>query len=109
MPGDSHASDVAQQANATIWKRHRDFTLGILPSWADFQDADRLFTFKVLPVLSEKCFGCHGDPTQKLKGGLDMTSLEALLKGGDEHPDTIVPDDAAKNFIMTTVRWEDED
>ncbi|MGJ8725576.1 MAG: sigma-70 family RNA polymerase sigma factor [Roseibacillus sp.] len=35
MPGDSHASDVAQQANAKIWKKHTDFELGTnFKAWA---------------------------------------------------------------------------
>jgi hypothetical protein len=32
-------------------------------SFADEQaDAERHFTLKVLPTLSEKCYGCHGEP-----------------------------------------------
>lgn len=70
---------------------------------------ERLFTLKVKPMLSEKCFGCHGDPNKKLKGGLDVTSREKFLKGGDEYPETLVPGSAAKSFVMKAVKWEDED
>ncbi|WP_411845947.1 PSD1 and planctomycete cytochrome C domain-containing protein [Roseibacillus persicicus] len=76
---------------------------------AEFSDEDRHFTLKVLPLLTEKCFGCHGDPNQKLKGGLDMTSLEKLLHGGDNFTNVLVPGDAEASFLMTTVRWDDED
>jgi hypothetical protein len=72
-------------------------------------DFERLFTLKVKPMLSEKCFGCHGAPDKKLKGGLDVTSREKFLKGGDEFPDALVPGSAAKSFIMKAVKWEDED
>ena len=76
---------------------------------ANQADIERLFTIKVKPMLSEKCFGCHGDPNQKIKGGLDVTSRDSFLKGGDEFPDTLVPGSAAKSFVMKAVKWEDED
>ena len=35
MPGDSAAHDVVQQANATLWKKREDFTLGTnFKAWA---------------------------------------------------------------------------
>ncbi|MFT5126688.1 MAG: hypothetical protein ACI8W8_000283 [Rhodothermales bacterium] len=71
-------------------------------------EAERLFTLKVLPVLSEKCFGCH-DPAQEVKGGLNMSTREALLKGGEDFPHALVPGDSAKSFMMTAVKWEDKD
>jgi mono/diheme cytochrome c family protein len=70
---------------------------------------ERLFTLSVKPMLSEKCLGCHGDPNKKLKGGLDVSTRELLLKGGDEFSDTLVPGSSARSFIMKAVRWEDED
>ncbi|MBK1833624.1 PSD1 and planctomycete cytochrome C domain-containing protein [Roseibacillus ishigakijimensis] len=75
----------------------------------EFTEQERHFTINVLPVLSEKCFGCHGDPNQKIKGGLDMSSLEKLLHGGDNFTDVLVPGDPAASFLMKTVRWEDPD
>ncbi len=78
-------------------------------SAAPDSQAERLFTLKVKPVLSEKCFGCHGDPDKKIKGGLAVTSREAFLKGGDEFPNTLVPGSSAKSFVMKAVKWEDED
>ena len=42
------------------------------------------FENKVRPLLSENCFSCHGgDPKKEPKAGLDMTTLEGLLLGGD--------------------------
>jgi mono/diheme cytochrome c family protein len=70
---------------------------------------EKLFTLEVKPMLSEKCFGCHGAPDKKLKGGLDVTTRAAFVKGGDEYPDTLVPGSAAKSFVMKAVRWQDED
>lgn len=38
------------------------------------------FNRDVLPIFKKKCFACHSE-TQP-KGGLDMTSRAAMLKGG---------------------------
>jgi mono/diheme cytochrome c family protein len=58
--------------------------LALLPlvAVAEPTDAERLFTIKVQPVLSEKCFGCHGDDQEKVKGDYDMLTREKLLAGG---------------------------
>jgi WD40 repeat protein len=36
-----------------------------------------------LSVLQSECFACHGE---KRKGGLDLSSRESVLKGGDDGP-----------------------
>ena len=72
-------------------------------------EAERLFTLKVGPLLKEKCDGCHGGDPDKIKGEFETTSLEKLLKGGESITDVLVPGDAKKSFILTSVRWEDED
>ena len=72
-------------------------------------DGERLFTLKVGPLLSEKCDGCHGGDPEKIKGELETTSLQKLLKGGESITDVLVPGDAKKSFILTSVRWDDED
>ena len=39
------------------------------------------FSNQILPILEQNCISCHkGD---KNEGGLDMTTLEHNLKGGD--------------------------
>ncbi|MFT5471676.1 MAG: hypothetical protein ACI8UO_006813 [Verrucomicrobiales bacterium] len=84
------------------------FTLSAFLSASIAQESEKLFTLKILPLLSEKCFGCH-DPSQEVKGGFDMTSRDALLKGGKEFSDTLVPGSAEKSFIMAAVKWADPD
>jgi Protein of unknown function (DUF1553)/Protein of unknown function (DUF1549)/Planctomycete cytochrome C len=41
------------------------------------------FEKDVLPLLEANCFKCHGE---KARGGLRLTSREAILKGGDTGP-----------------------
>ena len=72
-------------------------------------DAERLFTLKVGPLLKEKCDGCHGGDLDKIKGEFLTLTREDLIKGGETKSDVLVPGDAAKSFILTSVRWEDED
>ncbi len=77
---------------------------------AGISDADRLFTLKVKPLLSEKCNGCHGDDAEKIKGDFDMLTRESLLAGGESFgAEVLVPGDAAKSFLMETIRWNDPD
>jgi mono/diheme cytochrome c family protein len=75
----------------------------------DQDEIERLFTLKVLPVLSEKCFGCHGDDPEEIEGGLIMHTREDILLGGDGFGDVLVPGDAEASFMMTAVQWKDPD
>jgi hypothetical protein len=59
------------------------FSLSEAPVLADPPAADQ-FDQKVLPLLKDHCLKCHGD--SKNKGGLRLTSREALLQGGDSGP-----------------------
>jgi WD40 repeat protein/mono/diheme cytochrome c family protein len=54
----------------------------------------------VLPVFRTNCIACH--KPGKLKGGLDLTSFAALIKGGDEGP-TIKAGDAAASRLFETI------
>ena len=51
---------------------------------AEQASASKHFTLKVLPLLKEKCFACHGDDPAKIKGELSLLTREAMLKGGGE-------------------------
>lgn len=60
---------------------------------------DDYFETKVRPILATSCGSCHLDAT---KGGLSLSSREALLKGGDTGP-AIVPGDPEKSLLITAV------
>ncbi len=47
------------------------------------EQAELLFVRRIVPLFHEKCLACHGNDEAKIKGGLDMRTLEATLKGGD--------------------------
>ena len=73
------------------------------------QEAERLFALKVYPVMQTKCFACHGEKEDKIKGELNMMSREALLKGGERYTDVLVPGDHAKSKMWIAMTWEDPD
>lgn len=49
---------------------------------------EALFRTQVRPLLVDRCLKCHGG--DKVRSGLDLSSREGLLKGGDKGP-TVVP------------------
>jgi hypothetical protein len=65
------------------------------------------FEEKIRPVLAAKCFQCHSDRANKLKGKLKLDSRKAILKGGEEGPVIIVgkPDESR---LITALRHQND-
>ncbi|MEQ1859958.1 MAG: DUF1553 domain-containing protein [Chthoniobacteraceae bacterium] len=64
------------------------------------------FENKIRPVLATECYECHN--AKKAKGGLRLDYRDGWKKGGDSG-DTIVPGDAKKSLLITSIRHEDPD
>ncbi|MEI6234580.1 MAG: DUF1553 domain-containing protein [Planctomycetota bacterium] len=64
------------------------------------------FYEKVLPILSENCFRCHGD---KEKGGLRLNSRESALKSGASGKAAVVPGHPEKSDMLERITSKDED
>ena len=47
---------------------------------ASFSPDNNLYQAVILPIFEKKCMACHND--QKVKGELNMSSVEKILKGG---------------------------
>jgi hypothetical protein len=64
-------------------------------------------TFKkqLRQVLTESCLKCHGG--EKTRGGLDLSTREALLKGGDNGP-AIVPYSSKQSRLLKLVSHAEE-
>jgi WD40 repeat protein len=58
------------------------------------------------PFLSDNCFSCHCQTTTK--GGLNMETPEAMLKGGDTGP-AILAGKSGESLLMTAAAHLDED
>jgi uncharacterized coiled-coil protein SlyX len=56
-----------------------------------------LFAESVRPIFEARCIDCHD--AEKHRGGLDMSTRTALLKGGDSGP-ALIPGDADKSLLI---------
>jgi hypothetical protein len=66
-------------------------------------DQAEFFEKEVRPLLAERCFECHGG--KKVRGGLNLTSREAILRGGDTRP-AAVPGKPDESLLIQAVRRE---
>src|SRR3981081_83993 len=64
-----------------------------------------LFSEQIQPVLAKSCLGCHS--AQAKQGGLDLSSREALLRGGDPGP-AIVPGNAGQSLLYKLIARKQE-
>ena len=72
-----------------------------------FSIDDDLFNDKVLPILENNCFKCHG--ANKKKSGLRIDLRQHLINGGDSGLPTIIPGDWSKSYLMEVVTHKDEE
>ena len=68
-------------------------------------DAAALFAREVQPLLAAKCFACHGQGPVPALGGLDLTTREGLLRGGNSGRAGIAPGDASSSAVVEAVSW----
>lgn len=63
------------------------------------------FEKQVFPILQKSCLKCHGGEA-KIKGGLRLTSREAIMKGGDTGPALEFPD-SSKSLLLKAIHHQD--
>ena len=59
---------------------------------------------RIIPLLHLRCVKCHG--ASKQEGGLDLRSVESLLKGGKNGP-VVVKGDSSKSLIVERIVAEE--
>ena len=67
--------------------------------------AEEFFETTIRPLLVEQCLNCHGE--EKPKGGLKLTSREAILVGGHGGP-AAEPGKAEESLLLEVVRYDSE-
>jgi mono/diheme cytochrome c family protein len=67
------------------------------------------FVRRVLPVLRDKCFACHGQDADDIKGGLTLTTRAGLLKGGESGEAAVVPKNPNKSPLLLSVTRKSDD
>src|SRR5262245_26982780 len=84
-------------------------TLGLVLPAPAAEPADaagiEFFEKKVRPLLVANCYPCHS-ADHKVRGGLQLDSRDALLKGGDNGA-VVVPGDPEKSRLVQAVRYAD--
>ncbi len=77
-----------------------------------FSESDlAFFESKIRPVLIDKCYKCHGGEVRgkiKIKGGLDLTTREGMIKGGDTGS-SFVAGNAEKSLLYQSILYTNED
>ena len=68
--------------------------------------AERLFTLRVLPLLKTKCFGCHGNDPNDIRGDFNLLTREGMLKGGESGAPSLVPGRPLESSLYQAVLWE---
>ena len=74
-----------------------------------YSRGDELFTLRIGPLLQEKCLACHSEKDGKLKGDLDLSSLDGMLFGGETSEKVLVPQKPEESLILTAIEWKDPD
>ena len=69
----------------------------------------RLFSLKVRNILSSKCFACHGKDRKKIKGELDLTSREGIMRGGESGTSSIQSGKPMQSPLYLAITREHED
>jgi mono/diheme cytochrome c family protein len=69
-------------------------------------EGEQLFVDKVEPILRNKCAQCHGAADLE-EAELDVTGRDALLKGGESGPVSVVPREPEKSLLFRAVRRDD--
>lgn len=71
--------------------------------------ATDIYADQIVPILIEYCTQCH-DPEQKIKGGLDMTTVANLFGGGNSGLPGIVPGkpDESEVYVLMSLPPDDD-
>ena len=70
----------------------------------EFGDNDlKFFTDEVRPILESKCIKCHSGP--KPKGGLNLTTREAVLKGGESGPAVSI-EKVGESLLLQAINYD---
>ncbi|MDA1049750.1 MAG: PSD1 and planctomycete cytochrome C domain-containing protein [Planctomycetota bacterium] len=81
------------------------FSLTQLTLASAHADDKDFFEKKIRPVLVERCFKCHSERAESVKGGLLLDSREASRRGGDSGA-AVVPGDIQASLLLSALRYE---
>lgn len=82
---------------------------GILPNARAAAPARVDFNYHIKPLLSDRCFACHGPDEKGRKGKLRLDTADGAFKALDGGVFVIKPGDAAHSEVMRRVTSSDPD
>jgi hypothetical protein len=66
------------------------------------------FEKKIRPVLADKCYKCHSEQADKVKGGLVLDTREGIRRGGDNGA-AVVPGRLDDSLLIEAIRYQNPD
>ena len=66
------------------------------------------FEKKIRPVLADKCYKCHAEDSEKIKGGLTLDTREGARHGGDNGA-AVVPGNLKESLLIEAVHYDNKD
>jgi len=66
------------------------------------------FENKIRPVLADKCYKCHAENAEKIRGGLVLDTREGIRRGGDNGP-AVVPGELHDSLLIDAIRYTNKD
>lgn len=80
-------------------------------TWCCLASADQPIDFsrQILPILTDKCFRCHGPDEETIEAGLRLDSREHALKELESGNRAIVPGEPAASELLARVSEPDDD
>ncbi len=66
------------------------------------------FENHIRPVMVDNCYECHGGDPAKIKGGLNLTYRDGLLKGGESGP-SLVPGSPETSPFFEAIQYHNTD
>jgi hypothetical protein len=72
------------------------------------QDQLDFFEKKIRPVLTDKCYKCHAEKAEKIKGGLLLDTRDGSRRGGDNGP-AVVPGNLKDSLLIEAIRYNNKD
>lgn len=81
----------------------------VLPAYAANSAEPVDFNFHIRPLLSDRCFACHGPDDKARKAGLDLRTRESALGGGKSGDAAVVPGDPDHSELYRRISTSDPD
>ena len=89
-------------STSSVFATEAAATDGISAEQRDF------FEKKIRPVLADKCYKCHAQDSEKIKGGLTLDTRDGIRRGGDNGA-AVEPGNLKDSLLIEALRYENKD